>query len=101
MSARLETPWRPGGERGAADVTGLGTLEGIFLQPPVRVHATDRLHLGPSAVGLQLPRELVVGQLDVQDLLDARAQIGVEDRDDGLDATVPSRLRGMRSAEPM
>ena len=40
-------------------------------------------HLAPVAVGAQLPGEDVVGQADVQDLLQANLQRTVQDRRDG------------------
>src|SRR5215510_6379194 len=73
---------------GMAPGRDLGALERILLEAPVRVHATNRLDLGPGPVGLQLPGQLVVRQLDVQDLLHPRPQVGIEDRDHRLHPAV-------------
>src|SRR5439155_8315011 len=42
----------------------------------------------PSAVWSELPCENVVGERDVEDLLQSVAQLGIGHRDDRLDATV-------------
>src|SRR5207302_8788479 len=65
-----------------------GALDGQLLEPPVGVDALDGRNLGPGAVGLELPRQSVVGQVHVEDLLEAGSQLVVGDGRQGLHAPI-------------
>src|SRR5437764_11574567 len=59
-----------------------------LLQALVRVHTHPGGDLGPRPVGLQLPGQDVVGEVDRQDLVEAGGEGGIGDRDQRLDPLV-------------
>src|SRR5687768_12994069 len=69
---------------GLGAATAPGPFEGQLLEAQVGVHALLGLYLGPASLALELPRQGVVGQVDVEDLLQAVLQLGVVDRGHGL-----------------
>src|SRR5205085_4368948 len=62
---------RSSNEHDRVDLVALRPGHRQLLQAPVRVHAHPGRHLRPGPVGLQLPGENVVGELDAQDLVEA------------------------------
>ena len=71
-----------------------------LLEPALRFDRRLAGDLAPGAFGRQFPRPDVVGQVDVEDLVQAGLQRGVG-RPVRSASTRRSRLRGIRSAEPM
>src|SRR5260370_27848631 len=74
-------------------------LERELLESVVRVESAHRGHAMPGAVGAELPREDVVGQGNVEGLLQAQTQPGVRHGNDSFHAAVAiARHEGRRAA---
>src|SRR4051794_32653152 len=58
--------------------------QGQLVDAPLGVDALDRRHLAPRTVGVELPRQHVVGQVQVERLLQALLVLGVLDGGDDL-----------------
>ncbi len=65
----------------------------------MRVEPVFRGHPLPRTVGSQLPREDIVGELDLEDLGETGAELEVGDRDHCFDAAVQVALHDVRGAE--
>jgi hypothetical protein len=65
----------------------------------VGVDTEHRRDLRPGPSASELPRQGVVGQAHLEDLVEAELEVGVLDRDEA--STLRSRLRCIRSADPM
>src|SRR5207248_7801633 len=63
-------------------------LEGQLLETAVGVDALGRGRFGPPAIRTQLPGQRVVGQVDVEDLLEPPAELLDVDGRDRFHATV-------------
>src|SRR5260370_6859528 len=74
-------------------------LERELLESVVRVESAPRGHEMPGAVGAELPREDVVGQGNVEDLLQAQTQPGVRHGNDSFHAAVEIARHEVRRAE--
>src|SRR5712691_2555954 len=74
--------------RGAAHPVAMRALEREFFEPVVRVEAAHGRHTMPRAVGTKLPRQDIVGERDVEDLLQALAKLRISDWNHSLDAPV-------------
>ena len=64
------------------------SLPGGLLQAQVRVLVASGLEAGPAAVRTEQPGQHVVGQVDLEDLVDPGLEGGVEHGDERLDAPV-------------
>jgi hypothetical protein len=74
-------------------------VTGTFLQGQVALHADAGRDPAPDTVRAELPGEQVVGEGDLEDLLEAQLEVRVLD---GVRAsTRRSRLRGIQSPEPI
>src|SRR5260370_29041908 len=74
-------------------------FQGQLLEALVRVESVFRRHLLPRAIGSQLPSEDVVGELDLEDLGEAGAELQIGDRDHRLDAAVQVALHDVGGTE--
>src|SRR5712664_1628408 len=74
-------------------------FQGQLLEALVSVESVFRRHLLPRAIGAQLPGEDVVGELDLEDLGEAGAQLQVGDRDHRLDPAVQVALHDVGGTE--
>src|SRR2546430_15467092 len=85
--------------RYAVHPVAVRALDRKLLEACVRAEALDRGHAPPRPVRTKLPREHVVGERNVQDLLQAVPQPGAGDRDDGLDPPLRASRHQVGPAE--
>src|SRR5437879_13396620 len=85
--------------RRAAPAVAVGALGGQRRGPVVRVDSSGGRDVAPRSVGPELPRQDVVGERDVEDLLQPLAQLRIGDWDDRLDAPVEVSRHEVRRSE--
>ncbi len=81
-------PHRLYSARSHALENGRGASPGQFLQSYVGIHTCRRRDTLPGPIGTQGPGQIVVGQEDIEHLVDPELEIRIGDRNQGLDAAI-------------